>query len=148
MVFFFFMKAKTSTTCTLSWQRTGSYRARALRLGVRPFSSLPPRVLIHFRFSNDLPTLLQHVEKRRLDACVRGHVISTRQFFVSYAACGMWCAIHGIWRTWQRNQNLMRPLLKMKMTCFKFDDTVRRIAVENSYTHLFCKSTLLYFQQN
>merc|ERR1712216_300814 len=80
------MKAKTSTTCTLSWQRTGSYRARALRLGVRPFSSLPPRVLIHFRFSNDLPTLLQHVEKRRLNACVRGHVISTRQSFVS---CGM-----------------------------------------------------------
>ena len=137
MVFFFFMKAKTSTTCTLSWQRTGSNRARALRLGVRPFSSLPPRVLIHFRFSNDLPTLLQHVEKRRIDAT-----------FVSYAACGMWCAIHGVRRAWHKNQKLMRPLLKMKMTCFKFDDTVRRIAVENSYTHLFCKSTLLYFQQN
>ena len=29
----------------------------------------------------------------------------------------------------------------MELTCFKFDDTVRRIAVEKSYKHLFCKST-------
>jgi len=41
----------------------------------------------------------------------------------------------------------------MELTCFKkqFDDTVRRIATEKSYTYytyLFCKSTLLYFQKN
>ena len=58
-----------STTCTLSWQRTGSYRARALRLGVRPFSSLPTPCVDSFpifKRSSNATTACRKASTRRM----------------------------------------------------------------------------------